>query len=325
MKTRNTKGKTIAPLKAVSAKKKGPAENTPSRASSKKKSKPAGKRSEKPPEKGKESVSLTKALKKSLKVRKKLPLSPAKKTSESKPAKKPAGTKAKTVDKKIATPKTAAKTAAKKPRKGPLPKSSAASGKTSAKTKEKISEKTKIGKAAGTKKSGVRVLKPVAPKKLRKVGGTVKGPEKKSTSGEKGDKASEDVYPMGLPVEYGENELIVMAVDPNVVFVDWEIKKEEAPETKGGFTMRVFDVTGGESVSLGADVFFDIEIEGRVGCGFFELGMPGREVAMQVGLNINGKFLPILHSPIVSMPRLLASDELGIAKKMFGSAMPVGY
>ncbi len=128
-----------------------------------------------------------------------------------------------------------------------------------------------------------------------------------------------------LPQEYGENELIVMAVDPNVLFVDWEIKKEEAPEARDGFTMRVFDVTGSELPRLSREVYFDLKIEGRVGCGFFELGMPGREVAIEIGFHDNGKFLPILYSSAVSMPELLRSDELGIAKEMLEPGVPVGY
>ena len=97
------------------------------------------------------------------------------------------------------------------------------------------------------------------------------------------------------------------------------------PEAKDGLTMRVFDVTGSESLRVSRDVFLDMKLEGRVGSGFFELRMPGREVAIEIGRYGNGKFLPILRSLSVMMPRLLASDELGVAKKMFESGIPVGY
>jgi len=128
-----------------------------------------------------------------------------------------------------------------------------------------------------------------------------------------------------LPDEYGENELILMAVDPDVVFVDWEIRKDEVPEAKDGLTMRVFDVTWSESATLYRDGFLDIKIGGRVGSGFFGLGMAGREVAVEIGFFDKGKFLPILCSQVVSMPRLLVSDELGIARKLFESGIPLGY
>jgi hypothetical protein len=331
-KPRNTKGKAIAPLKAMSAKKSNPGKNPPSRASAKKKDRPAGKPSEKSSEKEKKPTVLKKT------VKKKLPASPApaaKKTAASKPPAKSAGVDAKAVKKKVATtPKTVKKTAAKKPAKISSKKASPVLKRSSQATKErkpikagkeKIPEKTKVRKTAGTKKSGARVLKPVPPKQQKKVGSRAKGPEKKSTSRGKGKKAFEHIVRAELPEEYGENELIVMAVDPNVVFVDWEIKKEEATEALDGFTMRVFDVTEGESLGLHSDSFFDIKIEGRVGSGFFEFDMPGREVAVEIGLYDNGKFLPILRSPAVSMPGLLVSDELGITNKMVESGIPVGY
>jgi hypothetical protein len=321
MKTRNTKGKTVAPTKAVAAKKRDPGKKPPSGAPVKKNGKPAGKPSEK-------SASLKKAVKKSSKVRKNLPASPApaaKKKLVSKPHSKPAGVKAKTVKKKVATPKTVTKTAGKKPSKVSIPKASPSSKKPLRIAREKIPEKTKARKAAGSKKSNVRVIKPVLLKQQEKVGSRAEGPEERSASREKGDKVFENITQPELPKEYGENELILMAVDPNVVFVDWEIKKEEVAEAKEGLTMRVFDVTRSKSLGLREDVFLNIKIEGRVGSGFFELRMPGREVAIEIGLYDNGKFLPILRSPALLMPRLLVADELGITKKMFESGIPVGY
>ncbi len=328
MKTRNTKGKTIPPAKAVPAKKNAPGKNPPSLTSAKKKAKSAGKPPEKSAEAGERSLSLKKAVKKSLKVRKNLPAGPApaaKKKSAGKPPLKPAGAKSKTVKKKIATALAVRKTAGNRPSKIALPEAAQASKKSLRVEKKKVSEKTKPREAAGTKKAKMRLIKPVLPKQKRKVGGGAKNRKTKSVPRERGDKVLEDIVRAELPEEYGENELILMAVDPNVVFVDWEIKKEEVPEAKDGFTMRVFDVTGSESLRVSRDVFLDMKLEGRVGRGFFELRMPGREVAIEIGRYGNGKFLPILRSLSVMMPRLLASDELGVAKKMFESGIPVGY
>jgi hypothetical protein len=325
MKT-NTKGKTVAPSKKASAKKADRRNNLAPRASTERKKKPAGKPSVKSPEKkGKKSAISTKTPKEPLKVRKKLgagPAQSAKKASAKKaPAKSPK-TAAKTVKKKAAPPKT--ETVRKTTTKIALPKTSPTARKSSPKTKSKIAEKIKAGKTAVTKKIGGRPVKQAASRQLRKVSSPTKARERKSPSRIK-DNDEIIISRTQLPEEYGENELIVMAVDPDLVFVDWEIKKEEAPEAKDGFTMRVFDVTGSESAGLRGDGFFDIKIEGRVGCGFFELGMPGREVAFEIGSFDKGMFMPILRSQVVSMPRRLVADELGIARKLFESGIPLGY
>jgi hypothetical protein len=322
----NTKGKTVVPSKKASARKPGRRNNHTSRASTENKEKPAGKPSVKSPEKEKKSALSKKTAKKPLKAEKKLPAAPppaAKKASVKKaPARSPK-IDAEAIKKKAAPPKT--KTPRITAAKIALPKASQTPRKSSPKTKGKIPEKIKVKKTAGTKKIGDRSVKPATSRQRGKVSSRAKGPEKKSTSRIKAKNEFNATTRTQLPDEYGENELILMAVDPDVVFVDWEIKKEEAPEGKDGFTMRVFDVAGGESPRLRRESFYDIKIEGRVGSGFFELGMPGREVAVEIGFFDKSNFLPVLSSRVVSMPRLLVSDELGIAKKLFESGIPIGY
>ncbi len=135
----------------------------------------------------------------------------------------------------------------------------------------------------------------------------------------------ERVSAIELPEEYGENELILIAVDPNMIFVDWEIRKEEARRARDGFVMRVFNVPDGEQPRSAQEGLLEIKIKDRVGRAFFELGMPGRKVALEVGYYENGKFLPVLRSSAVSLPRVLTTDELGIALKLFESGIPIGY
>jgi hypothetical protein len=321
MKTRNTKGKTTAPSRTVSAKKNAAGKKSASRASAGKKGKPIGKPSAKAADKEKKPAASKKTVKKSLKTIKK---SPAKTIKAAVTPKK------ETIKKKISPPKTVGKAATKKTAKVAPRKTSPAPIKSSPRAEEKVPLKagkgkvpikTKIRKTGGTKKVVTRIPKPVPSRQRRKIGGT----KKKLSPGGKGKKVFEGVSPAGLPEEYGENELILMTVDPNVVFVDWEIRKEEVPEAKDGFTLRVFDVTRSESGRFRPDSFVDIKIDGRVGSGFFELKMPGREVAVEIGLFDTGKFLPILHSSSVSMPQLLVFDELGIGQKLFESGIPVGY
>jgi hypothetical protein len=54
--------------------------------------------------------------------------------------------------------------------------------------------------------------------------------------------------------------------------------------------------------------------------------MPGRSVVAEIGLLLaDNTFKPILRSPVVSFPKLLAFDELGIVRKLFEAGMRVGY
>jgi hypothetical protein len=141
-----------------------------------------------------------------------------------------------------------------------------------------------------------------------------------------GMKMPEAVATRELPLEYGENEVILMPVDPDIVFVDWEIRKEDIPAADTTVTMRVFDVTADHAAPVSPEKrFFEVKLEGRTGCGFFDIGMPGREVAVQIGLQRNGTFLAILVSRKVSMPELVAFDELGIAQALPTSGIKVGY
>ncbi len=128
-----------------------------------------------------------------------------------------------------------------------------------------------------------------------------------------------------LPEEYGESEVILMPVDPNVIFVDWEIKKEDLPAADTPVAMRVRDVTAHRKSGVPAGRSFDLPLGGRIGCGFFDIGMPGREVAVEIGPGLAEGFSPVLKSTTVSMPRPIDFDDAGIAESLFESGGPVGY
>lgn len=130
-----------------------------------------------------------------------------------------------------------------------------------------------------------------------------------------------------LPREYGENDLLLMAVDPDVVYAAWEIRRDDLPEEEGELTMRISEVSGiSTSRARAGKPFLDIRIDRRVGSGFFDIHMPGRDIVAEIGLLfIGGTFRPILRSPVVSFPKLPAFDELGIVRKLFEAGMRVGY
>jgi hypothetical protein len=130
-----------------------------------------------------------------------------------------------------------------------------------------------------------------------------------------------------LPEEYGENELILMEVDPSIVFVSWEVKPDEISKRAGRLNLRIYDVTGMDvdSSQHGSRFrsFFDIPVRNRVDSKFYELKMSGKAVFMEIGLLHKRKFTPITRSNRVSIPELYEFEKSGKKRpndtdKLFG-------
>jgi hypothetical protein len=180
----------------------------------------------------------------------------------------------------------------------------------------------KPGKKHAAVKTGITARKIISSK------GTGKTIEKKTATAVPaiGMGEERETFP-ALPREYGENDLLLMVVDPDVIYAAWEISRDALPEEKGEITMRISEVNGiGISGARADRPFLDIKVEDRVGSGFFDIHMPGISVVAEIGLLFaDSTFKPILRSPVVSFPKLLAFDELGIVRKLFEPGMRVGY
>ncbi len=249
--------------------------------------------------------------------------------------KKPAGKPTRSVKTKKAA-KPSAKLAEKIAKPSRIKKTLRGPSKTAGKATSsavKIASRVSARKKAPLKTETKTVPKKPAKKPAGSFSPTTKIPAKETKSLKTKKKASlprafavPKTGPRELPGEYGEDEVILMSVDPHVIFVDWEIKKEQVPDEGTPIIMRVFDVTSGErSWEFHRDRFFDMLLDGRIGSGFFEIGMPGREVAIEIGLWQGEEFSAVLKSEKVSMPELVVPDELGIAQKLFESGVPSGY
>ena len=242
--------------------------------------------------------------------------------------KKPAG------GKKTASPK---KTVTKKVVAGKKPAPSKTTGVKKKVKKKQVARpathvKTTEPSAKPSAKSALKTaLKKTAKKPAGGTAAAAKRPPKKTPvaawiPGPGVVKESQIVVRRELPEEYGENEVILMPVDPNVIFVDWEIKKEEIPAADTSIAMRVFDTTTAQAApDFPAKWCFDVPLDGRIGSDFFDIGMPGRDVAIEIGIHRNGKFSPILRSGKVHMPESIVFDELGIVQKLTEAGIPVGY
>jgi hypothetical protein len=125
-----------------------------------------------------------------------------------------------------------------------------------------------------------------------------------------------------LPQEYGENDLFLIVVDPDVVYASWEIRREDLPGRQA-LTLRLFDVT--ESGPAGRpERVIDLDIPGRVGSGFFTIRMRGRDIIAEMGLGRAGRFRPLLRSNMVSFPSAGYYHEPGVPEEPEGGP-PIGY
>ncbi|MHB8881138.1 MAG: DUF4912 domain-containing protein [Thermodesulfovibrionales bacterium] len=132
--------------------------------------------------------------------------------------------------------------------------------------------------------------------------------------------------PAGLPEEYGENSLLLMVVDPQVIYINWEILNAEIPAENARLAVRIYDVTGKDTDDTDHSDFLDILIDRRIGSGYFGIMMPGKVIIAEIGiLAADGTFRSVLRSSRVSLPHQIRFDELGIAKKLLEAGIPVGY
>jgi hypothetical protein len=75
--------------------------------------------------------------------------------------------------------------------------------------------------------------------------------------------------------------------------------------------VRIYDVTGVQFNGTNASAYFDQEVYERVGSWYFDLGRPARAFCADLGLIApNGRFLTLIRSNTVTMPREGVSDVL---------------
>lgn len=219
-----------------------------------------------------------------------------------------------------------AKTSVKKPEKKSLSKPASTKAQKTIKIKiltETAAKKTAVKTSSGVFSKSIKAVRKeiIKPVKLEKTPLKIFLPEENKPSD-----IVQDILCHGLSEEYGEDELFIMAVDPDYVFASWEITENTISKEKGSLNIRVYDVTGIKPSRKKYDRYFDIRIHNRIGSDFFEIKMHGRDVVMEIGfVTPTGKFKSIMRSNRVSVPELLKFDKLGIVKKLYDAGIPVGY
>ena len=119
--------------------------------------------------------------------------------------------------------------------------------------------------------------------------------------------------PADIPWGYGSDRVTAMPVDPDRLFVYWEVLEDSLTRARatlgpGGhdawLNLRVYDVTGRIFDGTNAHAAFDQGIDRNARQWFFTLGKPTSEVVVEIGMRArDGSFAKIARSGRVDFPR----------------------
>lgn len=128
--------------------------------------------------------------------------------------------------------------------------------------------------------------------------------------------SSQEAY-RELPSGYGEDQITIMARDPQVAYAYWEVTPARIEREKQWFgwdstlCVRVYDITGVPFTGDNAQGYYDQEIADRIGSWYFGINRPGHSLAADIGLRTaNGRFLTLARSNFITMPRDGVSDVI---------------
>jgi hypothetical protein len=120
-----------------------------------------------------------------------------------------------------------------------------------------------------------------------------------------------------IPWGYGTDRITAMPVDPDRLYVYWELTDEAIAAARrdlgaGGESawpsLRVYDVTGRIFDGTNAHAYFDHRVEREDRQWFFSLGRPGSTVCVDVGMkSVEGYFVRIARSGRADLPRSWAA------------------
>lgn len=118
-----------------------------------------------------------------------------------------------------------------------------------------------------------------------------------------------------LPAEYGQEQISLLARDPDTVFGYWEVPQERIERERSRLgkdsrlCIRIYDVTGVRFNGSNATSFIDQEVYERIGSWYFHLKRPAHSFCADLGLRTpDGRFHTITRSGVIATPRGDVSD-----------------
>lgn len=116
-----------------------------------------------------------------------------------------------------------------------------------------------------------------------------------------------------IPWGYGQDRVTAMVVDPERLYVYWEVTDDAIARARAGLggrgadawlNLRVYDVTGRIFDGTNAHAYFDHRVERHDRQWFFTVGKPGSSVVVEVGMkSLEGYFVRIARSGRADFPR----------------------
>ncbi|HZM16672.1 MAG TPA: DUF4912 domain-containing protein [Candidatus Krumholzibacteria bacterium] len=119
-----------------------------------------------------------------------------------------------------------------------------------------------------------------------------------------------------LPSRYGVDRLVLLVRDPHWSYAWWEVREDEVERARrdlaepGRLVLRFYDVSAVDWDGRNHHSSFDIEVHDLAGNWYVELGRPGADFVAELGLRgADGRFLPLVRSNFVAMPRDAMSPQ----------------
>jgi len=134
-----------------------------------------------------------------------------------------------------------------------------------------------------------------------------------------------------LPEEYGEDNIVIMIVNPWKLFIYWEVTKDIFRKYKGNLSIRLYDITGVDFNGTNAKSYVDIAIYNRISNLYFDVN-PEKEFIADVGFLESGTFRMVARSNKASTPRSKVTEKGILPRRLYETGLettppihPVGY
>jgi hypothetical protein len=128
-----------------------------------------------------------------------------------------------------------------------------------------------------------------------------------------GPQAETQAMPENIPWGYGQNRVTAIVVDPERLYVYWEITDDAMAAARKGLggggeaawlNLRVYDITGRLFDGTNAHSYFDHRLERHDRQWFFAINKPTSSACVEVGLKSDeGYFVRIARSGRIEFPR----------------------
>jgi hypothetical protein len=140
--------------------------------------------------------------------------------------------------------------------------------------------------------------------------------------------------PEHIPWGYGHDRVTAMVVDPNRLYVYWELTDQAIEKAREGLgkggkdawvSLRVYDITGRIFDGTNAHGYFDIKVDRSDRQWFIHIGKPASTHLVDVGLmSFEGYFVKIVRSGRADFPRFEPSPDGTVDWLTVRAGAPVG-